>query len=519
MISILDMFSVGVGPSSSHTVGPMRAANAFVSTLGQGELGRAGRVHVDLYGSLAMTGLGHGSDRAAMAGLEGFRPDTIDPDVLLQMRERCESSHSILIAGSTPIGFDYARDVEFHMHERLSGHANGMVFTLLDGASGVLARQVWYSIGGGFIRPGSPDDQIIDDGFRPTDPGHAETRQAALRTVGAGPHSEADRTAPPVIPPSPSPAEDPASMTGREGDLVPYPYTTMDGLLALCAETGLPMDRVVMENEAAISGADRVRTTLAHSLQVMEDCIRRGCVSQEGMLPGGLKVARRAPAIFKWFSNGIDHDPLSGRVPPADLLARASESEWTDLFALAVSEENAGGGRIVTAPTNGSAGVLPAVIEYYRLLVPGSDQAGIGRLLLIAGAIGVLFKSNASISGAEVGCQGEIGSACSMAAGGLCAALGGSPRQIENAAEIGMEHNLGLTCDPIGGLVQIPCIERNAMAANTAINAARIALLGNGEHIVSLDQAIATMKQTGLDMMDKYKETSQGGLAVNVVEC
>lgn len=491
MFSMLDMFSIGVGPSSSHTVGPMRAARAFVVSLrDRGLLDRVARVRVTLYGSLSLTGLGHGTDRAAVAGLEGELPDTVDTDHLLHIHEECDRSGRLRLAGERDIAFDYARDVVFDQWRRFVAHPNGMRFEAFDADGLAVDEQVWYSIGGGFIREGRPEDRLVgnhDHTFDETaDGGGADTAEPdASETQGAG--------------------------------VVPYPFASCDELIAVCRREGLAIADVVWANETAMRPADQVRARLLEVWRVMRECVGNGCTSDEAVLPGGLDVPRRAPRMYaRLATNGDVLRRDAGRV---DAVLESSDAAWVDLFALAVSEENAGGRRIVTAPTNGSAGIIPAVLLYYWHFVDVADEEGVIRFLLTAGAIGYLFKRNASISGAEVGCQGEVGVACSMAAAGLAAVLGGTPEQVENAAEIGIEHNLGLTCDPVGGLVQIPCIERNAMGANTAINAVRMAMLGDGSHIVSLDQAIRTMKQTGEDMMSKYKETSRGGLAVNVVEC
>ena len=488
VFSILDMFSIGVGPSSSHTVGPMRAAAAFARSLStSGALPRVTRVRVVLYGSLALTGLGHGTDRAVMAGLEGAEPATVDTDRLMDIRAVCEREGGLLLAGERRIAFDYARDMECERWQRMVAHANGMRFQAFDAGSNLIDEQVWYSVGGGFIQQGSPEDPMIGI--------HERAATAADIATGA-----------------PSAADD----TGYDDD-VPYPFHTCSELMALCNRHDLDVAGVIWANECAMCSADRVRAALLHVWQVMSACVNRGCTSTQPVLPGGLDVPRRAPHMYARLTrNG---DVLRRDDRRVDAALESSDAAWVNLFALAVSEENAGGGRVVTAPTNGSAGIIPAVLQYYWHFVTGADEEGVIRFLLTAGAVGYLFKRNASISGAEVGCQGEVGVACSMAAAGLAAVLGGTPAQVENAAEIGIEHNLGLTCDPVGGLVQIPCIERNAMAANTAINAVRMAMLGDGSHIVTLDQAIRTMKQTGEDMMAKYKETSEGGLAVNVVEC
>ena len=470
MLSVADMFSIGIGPSSSHTVGPMRAACAFVTSLrDRGLLDDTARVRVVLLGSLAQTGLGHGTDRAVLAGLEGKHPESVDPYDVLHDLDDCDRRGTVTLAGVHDVPFT-RDDIEFNTWHTPRLHPNRMEFHALDERDHTVDSAVIYSIGGGFI---AYEDELL----RSRDGGDAT---------------------------------------------VPFPFASAAQMLEMCDREQCSIADLVRRNERAFRPADDTRAMMTTIWRTMRDCVRNGCTSDETTLPGGLNVPRRAPALYRRLGGGdIDmfHDNVSRETSRETFHAHASDSEWVDLFALAVSEENAGGGRIVTAPTNGSAGIIPAVLHYYWWLTAGATMDGVYDFLLTATAIGYLFKRNASISGAEVGCQGEVGSACSMAAAGLCAALGGTPRQIENAAEIGIEHNLGLTCDPIGGLVQIPCIERNAMAANTAINAARMALLGDGSHIVSLDSAIRTMKETGRDMMSKYKETSKGGLAVNVTEC
>jgi L-serine dehydratase len=453
-ISVFDLFSIGIGPSSSHTVGPMRAARTFVAGLADdGVLGDVTRVRAELFGSLGATGHGHGSDRAVILGLLGERPETVDIASAVERVAEVQRSERVEMLGkhAATLATD---DLVLHRRQSLPFHPNGLRFFAY--ADGELVRErTYYSVGGGFV---------VDES-------------------AAG----ADR------------------ITADDTEL-PYPFATGAELLARCTETGLPISDVMLANEQAWRSADEVRAGLLRIWAVMQECVQNGW-SNEGTLPGGLKVRRRAPELYQRLcGEPYAMDPL--RV-----------MDWVDLFALAVNEENAAGGRVVTAPTNGAAGVLPAVLHYYVRFVPGASDEGVVRFLLCAGAIGVLYKENASISGAEVGCQGEVGSACSMAAGALCEVLGGTPEQVENAAEIGMEHNLGLTCDPVGGLVQVPCIERNAMAAVKAINAARIALRGDGTHIVSLDKVIKTMRETGADMKVKYKETARGGLAVNVIEC
>ena len=493
VFSILEMFSVGVGPSSSHTVGPMRAANAFVTSLQKsGKLNNVSRVRVTLYGSLSLTGLGHGTDRASVAGLEGNLPDDVDTEHMMTIREDCKKSGTLTLAHSHTIEFDYDSDVVFEKWRRMAAHPNGMRFVALDSFGNTVDEQVWYSIGGGFIRKGNADDKMIGLHDRV---GESETEsEDSSKDSSKNVESSTDSS-------------------------VPYPFTTCKELISICKKEHKSISSIVWQNELALHNGDSeyVRSYLLRVWNVMGECVEHGCNSKQQILPGGLDVHRRAPRMYERLS--ANSDILKQDRRRANCALEASDSAWVNLFALAVSEENAGGGRIVTAPTNGSAGIIPAVLQYYWRFVDSASEEGVVKFLLVAGAIGYLFKRNASISGAEVGCQGEVGSACSMAAAGLCEVLGGSPEQVENAAEIGIEHHLGLTCDPVGGLVQIPCIERNAMAANTAINAVRMALLGDGSHIVSLDSAIKTMKETGHDMMSKYRETSKGGLAVNVVEC
>jgi L-serine dehydratase len=454
-LSVLDIFKVGVGPSSSHTMGPMNAACAFVRDLeARGLLDRTAKVAAQLYGSLALTGRGHCTDRAILLGLEGNQPATVDPVAMEPALERIRATGRIRLAGRRDVPFDEALDLLFHRDQTLPQHPNGMRFTALDDVGNVLFRDEYFSTGGGFVVRG-------EDFGKET---------AAAGTVH-----------------------------------VPHPFTSAQELLAMARERGLELHELVLENERAFRPEPETRVALLHIWAVMSECIERG-FRGSGLLPGVLKVRRRAARLHRLMMEQADQRPL-------DAL------EWVNAYALAVNEENAAGGRVVTAPTNGAAGIVPAVLAYYRKFEPGASEDGVVRFLLVAGAIGMLYKRNASISGAEMGCQGEVGVACSMAAAGLVAALNGTNEQVENAAEIGMEHNLGLTCDPIAGLVQIPCIERNAMGAVKAINAARLSLRGDGTHKVSLDQVIATMRQTGHDMSTIYKETSQGGLAVNVPEC
>ncbi|GAA3444786.1 L-serine ammonia-lyase [Planomonospora venezuelensis] len=456
-ISVFDLFKVGIGPSSSHTGGPMAAAHKFARGLDHdGLLDKTARVEAVLYGSLGLTGKGHGSDKAVLLGLSGEKPELVDVDTVEDRLAAMKASGTVRLYGSREIPFVVGEDLVFERKISLPGHPNGMRFTALDEHGETLREKVYYSVGGGFV---------VDE-----------------NATGAD-RIKADDTA------------------------LPHPFTTAAELLAHCRETGLSISGLMLENEKAFGRTEAdIRSGLLHLWQVMSECVERG-ISKEGVLPGGLKVRRRAHQL---------HRQLQAESQEKDSLQTV---DWVTLFALAVNEENAAGGRIVTAPTNGAAGIVPAVLTYYDRFVRKADDDGVVRFLLTAGAIGVLFKENASISGAEVGCQGEVGSACSMAAAGLTEVLGGTPEQVENAAEIGIEHNLGLTCDPIGGLVQIPCIERNALASIKAITAARMALRGDGRHFVSLDKAIKTMRDTGRDMLDKYKETSRGGLAVNVIEC
>ena len=456
-VSTFDLFKIGIGPSSSHTVGPMRAAARFVDKWLReaGDLERTARLRTEVYGSLALTGRGHGTDKAVMMGLEGHQPNLIDPDIIPAALERIRGEHRIHLGGTHEIGFDEKTDLVMNKRQKLPFHTNGMRFTAYDANGEVIATRDYYSVGGGFVvnQDEAAEDRIVAD------------------------------TTP-----------------------LPHPFNSGAELLAQCEASGLTIAQLMFENELSWRSSDEIRNGLRELWLAMQSCVQRG-IREGGTLPGGLHVQRRAPLL---------HAELTARPDDSDPLTTL---DWVNLFALAVNEENAAGGRVVTAPTNGAAGIIPAVLHYYEKFIPRANEQGIFDFLLTAAAIGILYKENASISGAEVGCQGEVGVACSMAAGGLTAALGGSLGQVENAAEIGMEHNLGLTCDPVGGLVQVPCIERNAMAAVKAINAARIALRGDGRHIVSLDKVIKTMRETGADMKVKYKETARGGLAVNVIEC
>ena len=455
-ISVFDLFKIGIGPSSSHTGGPMAAAHRFARGLfDDGLLEKTASVRTILYGSLGLTGKGHGSDKAVMLGLEGDKPELVDVEGVDARLAAARESGVISLFGDHEVPFVVGDHLVFERKKSLPHHPNGMRFTAYDASDTPLREKVYYSVGGGFV---VDEDATGADRIKPDD------------------------------------------------TEVPYPFATGADLLSLTRETGLSIPALMMENEKAF-GRDEaeIRARLLDLWRVMRESVERGC-TREGLLPGGLKVRRRAHHLHTKLVTESGTDPLQAM-------------DWVTLFALAVNEENAAGGRIVTAPTNGAAGIVPAVLHYYDKYVPGASNEGVIRFLLTAGAMGVIIKENASISGAEVGCQGEVGSACSMAAAGLTEILGGTPEQVENAAEIGIEHNLGLTCDPVGGLVQVPCIERNAVASIKAISASRLALRGDGRHFVSLDKAIKTMRDTGRDMLDKYKETSRGGLAVNVIEC
>jgi L-serine dehydratase len=459
-VSVFDLFKIGIGPSSSHTVGPMRAARAFVRSLEQaGLLERVTRIQAKLYGSLGATGKGHGSDKAILLGLSGYEPDTVDVDLIPSRLEEIRTTHRLRLGDSRTIDFVEQTDVQF-FREALPLHANGMRFAAFDDGGETLREATWYSVGGGFI----VIDEVASDG----------TWQKRI-------------------------APDSAAL--------PFPFRSCAELLELTRRHHISIAELMRCNERRWRPDAEIDAGLLEVWRVMQACVVRGCRT-EGVLPGPFKVRRRAAALARSLGT-FDASPAD----PLRML------DWVTLFALAVNEENAAGGRVVTAPTNGAAGIIPAVLHYYVRAVPGASERGVIDFLLTAAAIGMLYKENASISGAEVGCQGEVGVACSMAAGALCAVLGGRPEQVENAAEIGMEHHLGLTCDPVGGLVQIPCIERNAVASATAINAARMALQGDGTHYVSLDKVIKTMRETGADMLTKYKETARGGLAVNIVEC
>ncbi len=460
-VSVFDLFKIGIGPSSSHTVGPMRAARLFGLRLrAEGLLAATARVQVILYGSLGATGKGHGSDKAVLLGLAGHEPDTVDVEAIPALLEAIRAG-SLSLLGEHPLRFDETRDLVFKRRESLPFHANGMRCLAFDAEGREIANRIYYSVGGGFV----VSSEVAEDGSK-------------------------------------------QKIIAPDATVLPYPFTTGDELLALTRRHGLTIAELMRRNEQHWRSAAEIDAGLLRIWDVMQACVQRGCRA-EGTLPGGFKVKRRAAQL---------HRDLTAN-PEAALRDPLQVMDWVNLYALAVNEENAAGGRVVTAPTNGAAGIIPAVLHYYTRFVYGANAKGVEDFLLTAAAIGILYKENASISGAEVGCQGEVGVACSMAAGALCAVMGGSPEQVENAAEIGMEHHLGLTCDPVGGLVQIPCIERNAIASVKAINAARMALRGDGTHFVSLDKVIKTMRDTGRDMMTKYKETARGGLAVNIVEC
>ena len=457
-ISVFELFKIGIGPSSSHTVGPMRAALQFATGLKeQGLLPQTAAVKAELYGSLGATGKGHGSDKAVLLGLQGEAPDCVDTDTVESKLAQIRTTGQLNLLGEKSIPFVESEHLLMYRRQSLPHHPNGMRFTAYDAAGAEIRSRVYYSVGGGFV--------INED--------------------AAG----ADRIVP-------------------DTTTLRYPFGSAAQLLAQCREHGLSVSQLVLENESAWRPEQETREGLLKIWRVMQQCVRNGC-EKEGILPGGLKVRRRAAELYRKLASQ----------PEASLRDPLTTLDWVNLYALAVNEENAAGGRVVTAPTNGAAGIVPAVLHYYHRFISGASDDGVIRFLLTAAAIGILYKENASISGAEVGCQGEVGVACSMAAGALAEVMGGTPEQVENAAEIGMEHNLGLTCDPIGGLVQVPCIERNAMGSVKAINAARRALRGNGHHFVSLDKVIKTMRETGADMKIKYKETARGGLAVNVIEC
>ena len=459
MISIFDLFKIGIGPSSSHTVGPMKAANLFVSALSQQQLlTQVDGVQVELFGSLGATGKGHGSDIAVMLGLMGEQPQTTDVTAISQKIADIQAQNTLCLNQQHKINFVADKDLILNGRVSLPHHPNALTITAFTG-NDIVYQNTYYSIGGGFV----------------------QTEQEAQ-------------------------AKEPVIESVKKP--VPYPFNNAKELLQICQQTQLSIAQVVRANELANLGEDELLGGLNDIWQVMQDCVNDGC-RHDGILPGGLQVQRRAKAIYQQLSAADSRKAFNDALAVMD---------WVNLYVLAVNEENASGGRVVTAPTNGAAGVIPAVMHYYRDFCPSYTLQGLHDFLLTAAAIGIIIKENASISGAEVGCQGEVGSACAMAAAGLTYVLGGSPAQCANAAEIGIEHHLGMTCDPIAGLVQVPCIERNAMAAVKAINASRLALKGNGQHVVSLDKAIKTMKETGRDMMSKYKETAMGGLAINVLD-
>ena len=495
-VSVFDLFKIGIGPSSSHTVGPMRAARMFTLRLAaDGLLASTARVKCELFGSLGATGKGHGSDKAVLLGLAGHEPDTVDVEAVPALLEAIRGGRRLVLGGTLgadgdhgadragrahrpdrghgsaggaarvedapTIAFDEARDLVFHRRQSLPFHANGMRLSAFDATGAELTTRAYYSVGGGFV----VSDEVAADGAR-------------------------------------------QKVVAPDATVLPLPFRTGAELLALAQAHGCTIAEVMRRNERHWRSDAEIDAGLLKIWAVMQACVARGCRT-EGVLPGGFKVRRRAAALYR----DLTSNPEAALRDPLQVI------DWVNLYALAVNEENAAGGRVVTAPTNGAAGIVPAVLHYYARFVPGAHDRGVTDFLLTAAAIGILYKENASISGAEVGCQGEVGVACSMAAGALCAVMGGTPEQVENAAEIGMEHHLGLTCDPVGGLVQIPCIERNAIASVKAVNASRMALRGDGTHHVSLDKVIKTMRETGADMLTKYKETARGGLAVNIVEC
>lgn len=461
-VSVFDIYTVGIGPSSSHTVGPMKAAKVFIEGIvKKNQLNTIHTIKCDFYGSLALTGKGHGTDKAFLLGIQGFDPESIDSNEIPNILETTKKNKKLHIKigdQEKEVSFNQRGDLKFHRRVSLPHHPNGMAFAAFDLDGNEIAKNIYYSVGGGFIL------------------------------------EESEINTPNVI--------------ENHSSKIKYPYKSAQALLDHCKKENLRISEIVFENELTWRSKEKIEKDILVYWKVMQDCVQRG-FKNEGSLPGGLNVSRRAPLVFKQLSEN----------PERNLMDSLNVLDWVNLYALSVNEENAAGGQVVTAPTNGAAGIIPAVLHYYTKFCPQMTEKGVIDFLLTAGAIAILYKTNASISGAEVGCQGEVGVACSMAAAALCEVLGGTPEQVENAAEIAMEHNLGLTCDPIGGLVQIPCIERNAMGAVKAINAARMSLRGDGSHFVSLDKVIATMKQTGRDMKKQYKETSRGGLAVNIPEC
>ena len=457
MISVFDIYKVGIGPSSSHTVGPMRAAFEFLKAADQAVgLAQADTIVVELFGSLGQTGKGHGTGKAVILGLAGEQPETVDTTTVEAFLEETDRKQKLALLGKHEIDFPRDGAIIFHRRKTMPRHANAMELRLYQGEE-LIYKDLYYSIGGGFIVRDADFDETLEEAIE------------------------------------------------QSNKPIPYPFDSCQELMQHCQEHGLRISSLMLANEKVFRSETDIRKGLMHIWQTMDDCIDKG-IRTEGILPGGLKVRRRAPGLFQRLKNEKSSDPMQ-------------TMDWVDLFALAVNEENAAGGRVVTAPTNGAAGIIPAVMKYADRFISPLDEETVIRFLLTSAAIGILYKKNASISGAEVGCQGEVGVACSMAAGALAELMGGSVSNVENAAEIGMEHNLGLTCDPVGGLVQVPCIERNAMGAIKAINAARLALRGSGDHKVSLDKVIKTMWDTGNDMKTKYKETARGGLAVNIIEC
>lgn len=479
-ISVFELFSIGIGPSSSHTVGPMRAARDFMLNL-QAKLSSIATVKTFLYGSLALTGRGHGTDKAILMGLEGEDPETIDPtSILVRMKQICEDKQIHLLS-QRYIPFSIENHLIFKYAEKLDYHSNAMKFQAFDQNQTIIAEEIYYSIGGGFI-----------------------LKESERETLTKSIETKAEQAKAPLLRSTQTRKQFPLYSAETA---VPYPFQTAADLLNYCQRENTTINEIMLANEKTRRSENEIKKGLLNIAAVMENCINQGC-NASGTLPGGLQVRRRAPALFEKLKQHGKPGPQHPQV-----------MSWLDIYAMAVNEENAAGGRVVTAPTNGAAGIIPAVLNYYKYFCPNANEEGVINFLLTAGAIGILYKQNASISGAEMGCQGEVGVACSMAAAGLTAALGGTVAQVENAAEIGMEHNLGLTCDPVGGLVQIPCIERNAMGTVKAVNAAQLALAEDGNHKVSLDMVIKTMREIGRNMNSIYKETSQGGLAVNVPEC
>ena len=497
LISIFDLFKIGIGPSSSHTVGPMVAAHRFALSLAQEQhLSAVARLSIELFGSLGLTGPGHGSLKAVVLGLEGETPEAVDIATIEPRLQRIQQQQRLYLLATHPVYFHPQHDITFHRQRRLPAHSNGLRFQAFKSDGQCLCRRDYYSIGGGQVVDGDVEGGEEESGESGESGGESGTDHKKWdRPKKVGQTTKSGKSGTGKI-------EDQTDRKTNNNTKPVFAFSSAEQLLTLCRQQNLSIAEIIWANEQLWRSPAQIRQQLARLWAVMQDCVQRGC-QQEGILPGGLQVSRRAPQLYQSLLNKTQENPL-------DIL------DWVSLYALAVNEENASGGRVVTAPTNGAAGIIPAVLHYYQRFVEGANAEGIETFLLTAAAIGMLCKHNASISGAEVGCQGEVGSACAMAAAGLTAVQGGRPEQIEHAAEIAMEHHLGLTCDPIGGLVQVPCIERNAVASVNAIHAARMALSHRGGHIVSLDKVIATMAATGRDMLDKYKETAQGGLAAHI---